>query len=701
MGEFIFRLDGREIRACEGQSVLEAALDAGIFIPHLCHHRDLPDIGGCGLCVVGIGGRTVRACSTPAEPGMEVVSRSKALEHIRAVSMQLMLAGHIDDCNSCAKYLKCEFQMLIQYHGATAGGLRGTARNLTPDESNPLFIRDMERCVACGRCVRVCREVRGVGALVYADDANGRKIISTKAATLRESDCRFCGACAEVCPTGALRDKDGVFAERFCHGDMLVPCAYECPAHLDIPGYLRAVRQGNCDEAFAVVMERAPLPRSLGAVCMRFCEAKCRRQYLDESVAVCDLKRFAAAEASGSWRKGFRPAADTGKRVAVVGSGPAGLTAAWLLKLKGHGVTVFERLPEPGGMMRYGMPAYRLPEAELRADIKEITDAGVELRCGAEIADASQLSGFDAVIWCGGAHAGVRLPLVGADCAGVLTGLDFLREIRMGKRPQIGGNVLVLGGGDVAFDCARSAVRLGARAAVCCMESGDKMPSTERERAEGGAEGVGVYPGRAFVRLISENGRVSGLECDKIKSFSFGTDGKLRVETEPGSREVIACDTAIFAAGQRPDIPAGTGIPLTKRGLADADADGRLGGKLFAAGDAVSGTSSVVQAVGWGQRAAVSADRFLGGDGNVFPAITARRERGGNIRDNPYFGEHRVLPEQTPPDERIGGFKAYEKTFCPAEALRQASRCLQCDLRRDISRPRLYGEFVFGREARK
>ena len=155
MGKIKFYIDNHEVLADEGQSVLEAALEAGIFIPHLCHHKDLRDIGGCGLCVVEINGETVRACLTKVEPDMKVISKSEKLEHIRTVAIQLMLAGHIDDCNSCPKYLKCEFQMLIQNQGATVGDLRGTARGLSANMENPLIIRDMERCIACALCVRI------------------------------------------------------------------------------------------------------------------------------------------------------------------------------------------------------------------------------------------------------------------------------------------------------------------------------------------------------------------------------------------------------------------------------------------------------------------------------------------------------------------------------------------------------------------
>ena len=663
-----------------------------MFIPHLCHHRDLPDIGACGMCVVEVNGEQVRACATKAEDNLQVISKSAALDHVRAIAMSLMLSAHIDDCNSCPKYLKCEFQSLIQQQGATSN-LRRATRGLLQDEHNPLIIRDMERCVACGRCVRVCRELRGVGAITYAADENGRMRITTKGPDLVDSDCRFCGACVEVCPTGALRDKDGVFAERFARGEKLVPCAYECPAHLDIPVYIRFLHRGESEHALEKIMERAPLPRALGAVCMRFCENKCRRQYLDAPVAICSLKRYAAESSDAGWRSTLRPEPLNGRSVAVIGSGPCGLTAAWLLRMKGYSVTIFEKLPEPGGMMRYGMPEYRLAREALKADIDTILSIGVELRCNTEITEQFQLDGFEAVLWCGGADRGMILPLAGADCEGLMAGLDFLRTLRMGERPVIGKNVLVLGGGDVAFDCARSAIRLGAQASVCCLEPFDRMTCSEHERVDGTEEGVRILAGYSFERIISESGKVCGLQVQRVKSFSF-ENGRLKVESDPDSAEVIRCDTILFAVGQRVSIPEGLGFPVKTRGQADIDECCALTDRFFAAGDAVTGTSSVAQAVGWGQKAAAAIDRYLGGDGLVIPSIAPEQQKDTAIADNCFFHALRRTGDTEQPEWRRQTFLPYESGLCNADAKEQAARCLQCDLRRELHRPRFYNEYA-------
>ena len=689
-----FSLDGNEIPFREGQTILEAALEAGFFIPHLCQHPDLPVSGACGMCVVEKNGETVRSCAAKAEAGIQVVSESSSLTEIRTVAMQLMLASHIDDCNSCPKYLKCEFQSLIQQQGASTGSYRKCPNSVAPDSSNPLFIRDMERCIACGRCVRVCKDVRKVGAVTYRSDANERKFIVTKAANMRESDCRFCGACVEVCPTGALRDKDGVFAERFARGDMLVPCSYECPAHLDIPAYLRFIRDGDNEQALAKIMERVPFPRALGNICMRFCESKCRRQYVDESVAVCSLKRFAGLNAPESWKEQIPLSASTGKKIAIIGAGPTGLTAAWLLKIKGHEVEIFEKQSEGGGMMRYGMPEYRLPLEELRADVEVICSIGVKVNYDCEIKDSSTLSGFDAVIWCIGACGGSRLPIEGSDSEGILTGMDFLREIRLGNTPEIGKKVLVLGGGDVAYDCARSALRLGAEAAVCCLEPEDRMTSSEHEKADGSEEGVKVYAGRTFERLLSENGHISGIECCNVTRFETDGSGKLILEKDAASKHVIGCDTIIFAVGQKVLFPENAGVELTKRGAAAVDENCFCGGNVFAAGDAVTGTSSVVKAVAWGQKAAAAVDKFLGGEGDIIPTIAKPQCKDKDIHENGLFNVRRFAGAEASAEERSRCFAPYVSALESSCAVEQASRCLQCDLRKDITRPKFYNEYT-------
>lgn len=688
-------IDGREIPFQPGQSILEAALVSGYYIPHLCHHKDLPDIGGCGLCVVEIEGKVCRSCLTEAKEGLIVTSISDKLEHIRSTAMQLMLAGHIDDCNSCPKYLKCEFQMLIQRQGTTVGDLRGTVRGLPINLANPLIVRDMDRCVSCGRCVRVCRDIRRIAALTYADDGIGRKQVVTKKATLLDSDCRFCGACVEVCPTGALRDQEGVFDEPFCKGDMLIPCSYTCPAHIDVPKYIRYLSEGQDTLALKTIMERAPLPHSLGNVCMRFCEDHCRRGHIDDPVSICALKRF-AAENAWSLLPDMTSLPPNRKVVAIVGSGPSGLSAAWFLQRHGYQVKIFERMQKAGGMLRYGLPEYRLAEEDLDADISLILSIGIQLVCSTEITDREMLGSFDAAIWCGGAQVGIRLPIEGASHPSVLTGLDFLRSVRLNAPLPIGNKVLVLGGGDVAYDCARTAIRLGAEASVCFPEAEHEMKASEHEKIDGKTEGVQVLFGRSFQRILIENGLIRGVECRRVKELSTEVDGHIRIVDESDSSHILDCDTVIFAVGQRVAIPEGIAIPVDDTGRALPGLQPT--GNIFTAGDAVTGTSSVVEAVAWGQKAAEAVDRFLGGSGDVLSEICPAQDKSPDISGNDLFYSKGFYGAETCAMTRLSSFQPYIQALSRDEVIQQASRCLQCDLRCEISRPRLYSEYAFKRE---
>ena len=499
-------INGTEVEAAEGQNVLEAALGAGIYIPHLCKHPDLEAVGGCRLCMVEVEGTEgpVCACKTPVAEGMVVNTTGESAERVRKMAMELILATHPTDCTGCPKYGKCELQSMYQYMGVSPTRWRVKSRPVATDDKNPLITHMFTRCIRCGRCVRACRELRGVGVLDYQHTEQGIRIGTDGSVSLQQAGCRFCGACIEVCPTGSIVDTLDMLDESKSYADNVVPCRSGCPAHVDIPRYLRHIRNGEYTRAAAVVREKVPFPESLGDICVHNCQGACKRNELNGTpLSVCRLKRAAAVRDEGTWKANVRHEPLTGKRVAVVGAGPAGLTAALYCAEKGHAVKVFEANEKVGGQMRYGIPAYRLPDETVDAEVAtilEISQASdpeprIELACGTRVADPKALlsEGFDAVLVTIGTHDGTVLPMAGHDLEGVVRNTDFLKAARKGEAEDLTGlRVMVLGGGNVAYDCARTAVRLGAASVdMACLEAEAVMTSTPEERAEGALAQVG------------------------------------------------------------------------------------------------------------------------------------------------------------------------------------------------------------------
>jgi NADPH-dependent glutamate synthase beta subunit-like oxidoreductase/ferredoxin len=694
-------IDGRTVEAAAGASVLAAALAAGIYVPHLCHHPDLPPEGTCRLCVVEVEGRErpVASCETAVAAGMVVRTQSEEIARRRRLAMELLLVAHPPECGSCEKYMNCELQSLKQYLGVEELSIPRRAKLLPVDDSNPLFVFDPNKCVLCERCVRACWDLRDVRVLRYRRRGGEYYIYTAGDAPLAEAGCRFCGACAEVCPTGAIRDKAGIFAgaERKA---VLVPCKSGCPAEIDVPRYVRLIKEGDYPGAAAVIREKVPFPWVLGYVCDHPCETGCRRGEVNEPIAIRELKRFAAEHDDGSvWKERTTPREATGRRVAVVGSGPAGLTAAYWLRLQGHEVTVYEALPRAGGMLRYGIPGYRLPRAVLDAEIREIAGAGVVIETGAQVESLDPLfeRGFDAVLVAVGAHRAQKLRVPGAAGEGVLGGVEFLRAVHLGDRPPLGRTVVVLGGGNVAFDCARVARRLGAEEVrVACLEAEDQMPADPEEIKQGLDEGVCVSPACSAVRILRNEGRVTGAEFVRVASCVFDEDGVPQIETIAGSEHAFAAETVIFAVGQKPELPEGFALDTTSAGLVELDpltlSSGREG--VFAAGDAVSGSASVIQAIASGRRAAVAIDKFLGGSGRIDRRPAAVAGPGPCLgRDESFAAMRRAAGHCLIPEVLVDDLCQVLEGMDEDAAGHESARCLQCDLRLRIQTVKFWSEY--------
>lgn len=702
----VITIDGTRLEVPENKNVLECALEAGIYIPHLCHHPDLPENGSCRMCIVEVEGQegVTTSCTLRAQDGMVVHTTSERINKLRTLALELLLAGHPEDCSTCPKYGNCELQTLIQYIGANNARMRTRIKGIKMEEGNPLLIHDMNRCVLCGRCVRACNKLRGVGVLQY-----NKKDLETYVGTLhgkllKDEDCRFCTACAEVCPTGSIRDKLQLLTTNLKKEEALVPCRTACPAHTDIPRYIRFVKEGDYDAAVAVIREKVPFPNALGHVCSHACELECKRKEVSEAMSIRDIKRYAAEHDTGRYWKGKgKQLPDTGKKVCVVGGGPAGLTAAYYLRKQGHAVTVKEALPTVGGMMSYGIQSYRLPREIVAQEAKVIEDQGVVIETNTKVEKPVELrKEYDAVLMTIGAHKGVRLPMEGSELPGVLLNIDFLRNASLGQETGMGKRIIVLGGGNVAFDCARTAKRLGAEEIhLACLEAREVMTADDEEIEQAKEEGIFVHPAQTFERITGTDA-VTGVDFMNVKSFTFDENRRAIIEKEEGSEHHIDADTVIFATGQRPDLTEEAGLTLgransivVKENSLATETEG-----VFAAGDVVYGTKSVILAIASGRDAAVEIDKYLGGDGDISETLAPKQHADpkiGKVEGFGYFG--RTKTQVTPAAERQDNFNEVDHGICDADICGEASRCLQCDLRLQIHPSRLWTEYSNQKEA--
>ncbi|BBF41427.1 formate dehydrogenase-O, major subunit [Lachnospiraceae bacterium KM106-2] len=691
-------IDGKQITVPDGMNVLEAALQNGIYIPHLCHHPDLKDIGSCRLCIVEVEGveGVVTSCKLKAKDGLNICTKSEQIDHLRNLAMELILAAHPEDCSTCPKYGQCELQTLIQYMGVSAARMKTRVKGFAVKE-NPLIVHDMNRCILCGRCVRACGEMRGVGVLQYQKEGMETYVGTLHNKLLQDADCRFCGACTEVCPTGTIRDLLNYAPTE--KRDTLVPCQATCPVHTDVPRYVRLAKEGKFEEATAVIHEKLPFPECLGRVCAHSCEAKCRRGEVNEPVSIRNIKRYAAEHANNTmWKENSKYLPKTGKKVCVVGGGPSGLAAAYYLQKQGHEVTLKEANEKFGGQMQYGIPSYRLPREVVDKEAGYVKDAGVIMESGEKVERPKELlDQFDAVLMAIGTHNGVRLPMEGNQLDGVLINTDFLKRASMGEPTGMKERVIVLGGGNVAFDCARTAKRLGATEVhLACLEKREMMLADEEEINQAMEEGIEIHPGHTFEKICG-NDQVTGVSFCKVDSFTFDENRRPIITKEEDSLYTIETDTVIFACGQRTDISEEAGLELG-RGNSIAVAIGKSAKTsvdgIFACGDAVYGTKTVVQAIASGREAASEIDRYLGGDGDISEVLAPVEEKQAYLGKEEGFGyEKREEPVIVEASKRSDNFKEVDHGLCDSSICKEAGRCLQCDLRFEIEEHRIWSDY--------
>jgi NADPH-dependent glutamate synthase beta subunit-like oxidoreductase len=564
-------------------------------------------------------------------------------------------------------------------------------------------------CEQCGRCSSAC-PITGI------NEFNIRRLIrhveldliDEIAASPMPWFCAACGRCEDACPNG-IKILDITRTLRGIGPLERVPeeplCVHACPAGIDIPGYLRYISQGKMDEACKLIIEKAPFPGILGRVCTHPCETACKRGEVNEPISICAAKRYAADKAGdlSEWMSVTQE--DTGHKVAVIGAGPAGLTAAFYLRKKGHQVTVFEARPKPGGMLRYGIPFYRLPEEVLDKEIDLVLSTGINLETSQKLGvdyEIKQLKedGFEAVFVAVGAQLSRKIDLLGSDLKNVQWGVEFLAAVAGAGDVSVKENVVVIGGGNVAVDVALSVIRLGAKkVTMACLESLEEMPANPWEIEQAREEGVEILFSWGPDKIQGNDGKVSGVELVRCTSV-FDDEGNFCPYFDDTKKSVEA-DQVILAIGQASEtafckdfcflndqisLPVEKGLIAINKDTQQTEMTG-----VFAGGDAANGPATVIEAIAAGRRAAISIDKQLGGDGTLEFGIRnsecgKRNAECGN--GQPYDGRResgfaelkRVEVPSLPISKRNSGFPEVELCFSDEQVKAETHRCLQCDL---------------------
>lgn len=573
---------------------------------------------------------------------------------------------------------------------------------------------DCAACIGTPKMVEVAQNPK-IRLLTYSEvtDVSGyignyEVTVTRKPRYIKEGICTGCGECTNVCPVSLPSEWDEGLADRkaiFRAFPQAVPitftidkkdrapCTTTCPAGINVQGYVQLIGQGKYKEAVELILQRLPLPGVLGRVCPHPCESVCRRREVDAPVAIRDLKRFAADQVSPQDLP-IPTIEDRPEKVAVVGSGPAGLTVAYYLRLKGYRITLFEALPVLGGMLRVGIPDYRLPPSFLNREIDYLLRHGIETRTGmrfgadfnlAELAD----QGYGAVFLGIGAQNAMMLHIPGEETPrGVVDAMHFLREVNQGDRQRPGDRIAVVGGGNVAIDAARVAKRLGARKVIVVYRrSEQEMPAYAEEIQGAKDEGIEFTFLTAPVRILAMDGQVSGFECLRTELGPPDNTGRRRPVPVEGSEFVIDCDAVIPAIGQKTDVAWAEQVPalnLTARNTFAVNPQTMQTSipNVFAAGDAVSGPATVIEAVAAGHKAAAAIQQFLDGqDLDEFARILAAQPPpGSDWADIPetIAPVARVQPGHTRDAVRAITFDEVDPGMSEQDARREASRCLNC-----------------------
>ena len=619
------------------------------------------------VLVVGAGIAGIQASLDLADSGYKVYLLESS-PAIGGTMAQLDKTFPTNDCSmcilspkvvECARHLNIELMTwseLEQVEGE-AGDFRVRVRH------KPRLVR-ADRCTGCSECTHACPiEVPNV----FDENVGRRKAIYRPF--------------PQAVPNIFAIDKRGVS-----------PCKAACPAGTSAQGYIALIAQGRYAEALALSRKANPFTSVCGRVCYHPCESACSRQLLgEEPVAIAALKRFMADWAAEHGDEPVQPAPVTRKeQVAIVGAGPCGLTAARDLAMLGYAVSVFEAAPKAGGMLRYGIPDYRLPPDILDKEIQRIADLGVKILTSTPVNDLDTLQQrYEAVLLSIGAHRAQGMRIEGEQLNGVVSAIEFLRRVNSGERPNVGRKVVVVGGGNTAMDAARCARRLGAEVTIVYRRSRAEMPALPFEVEEAESEGVILRELVNPVRILGANGRATGLELLRMELGEPDATGRRRPIPVEGSNHTMDADTVILAIGQQPEVSFLPGdVTVTRQGTIAYDentcASTRKG--VFVAGDAATGPRSAIEAVGMGHRAAESIHQFLSGETvELLPRVRPdevvaldRSEVARWVATGKTSLQPRTVPHELSVAERLQGFGEVARVLTEEQARAEASRCLAC-----------------------
>ncbi|MEJ2166035.1 MAG: FAD-dependent oxidoreductase [Desulfobacterales bacterium] len=600
------------------------------------------------------------------------------------------------------------------------GAIMGSGGMVVMDENNCMveiarFFLSFTQSESCGKCAP-CRlgttQLLEILSRITRGEGNLKDIetIQELGQTITESS--LCGL-GQTCAKPALSTvnyfareyRDHILEHRCagatCDAMVISACQHACPAGIDVPNYVAAIADADYEKAVEIIRERNPFPAVCGRICVHPCEYKCRRGELDAPVAIRALKRFASEwyfRHIGPQREPF--AVTKKQKVAVVGAGPAGLTCAYFLAKMGYKTSVFEAQPVGGGMLGIAVPEFRLPRKVIEEEIEYIKNCGVDIFYNAPI-DAKHTvndllaEGYDAVFIAPGAQASMRTGIVGEveGLSGLYYGLPFLTDVRIGKDPGLSGKVVVVGGGNVAVDTARTALRVGAGdVQIFYRRSREEMPAWEKDVEEAIDEGIVLNLHWAPRRILQKGGRVTGMEFVRSRTL-YDDDGRARLGVDEESLQVVDADAVIIAVGQAPDVSF-----LSK----DSPIERSLWGSLevnentlatnipaiFSGGDFITGPSTAIRAIASGRRAAIAISKYLQGDSGRVQIVdekTATPSASGlALEDETAKDQQRIRIDLETPEDRVKDFREVEKGYAGAEeAHREAKRCLRCDLEKE------------------